>query len=297
MHAKGYFFNKGELSTIIIGAQTARKPPSPATKSGMCYFIPMPAARCSNPHAENSRTFGPTQPQRGLTATWINEYDRYITKKEPLKPAVRSTFKSGQTVVSTDGESTITPNSMQQHALEALEVLHDRNEQKALLISATGTGKTYLSAFDVLATKPQRVLFLAHRMRILDASRKSFETVLGNRYTYETYGAGSAKPKAQCTFAMVEALRRHIDESSLRFRLHHYRRSPSKRSRRLSSHNGSFQTRFLPRHDGNSRKNRRLRCVQPIQPCHRLSYYFARRTGKRYAVAFPLLRHRRPANR
>ena len=58
----------------------------------------------------------------GLTATWINEYDRYITKKEPLKPAVRSTFKSGQTVVSTDGESTITPNSMQQHALEALEV-------------------------------------------------------------------------------------------------------------------------------------------------------------------------------
>ena len=85
-------------------------------------------------------------------------------------------------------------------------------EPRALLISATGTGKTYLSAFDVLATKPQRVLFVAHRMRILNASKKSFETVLGDRYTYETYGSGSAKPTAQCTFAMVETLKRHLVE-------------------------------------------------------------------------------------
>lgn len=212
MHAKGYFFNKGELSTIIIGSSNCTQTALTCNKEWNVLFHSYASGEMLKSACREFENLWTDPATTGLTATWINEYDRYITKKEPLKPAVRSTFKSGQTVVSTDGESTITPNSMQQHALEALEVLHDRNEQKALLISATGTGKTYLSAFDVLATKPQRVLFLAHRMRILDASRKSFETVLGNRYTYETYGAGSAKPKAQCTFAMVEALRRHIDE-------------------------------------------------------------------------------------
>lgn len=38
---------------------------------------------------------------------------------------------------------------MQQEALTALAKLQQDNKHKALLISATGTGKTYLSAFAV----------------------------------------------------------------------------------------------------------------------------------------------------
>ena len=60
---------------------------------------------------------------------------------------------------------------MQALALDALEVLHGRKERRALLVSATGTGKTYLSALDVRAVRPRRVLFVAHRHRILEASQ------------------------------------------------------------------------------------------------------------------------------
>ena len=44
---------------------------------------------------------------------------------------------------------TLKPNSMQKNALENLRALREAKVDKALLISATATGKTYLSAFDV----------------------------------------------------------------------------------------------------------------------------------------------------
>ena len=43
----------------------------------------------------------------------------------------------------------IEPNKMQVRALKNLDELRKKGEEKALLISATGTGKTFLAAFDV----------------------------------------------------------------------------------------------------------------------------------------------------
>ena len=49
---------------------------------------------------------------------------------------------------------------MQVEALKSLSTLRQEGKNKAILISATGTGKTYLSAFDVEAFKPRRFLFI-----------------------------------------------------------------------------------------------------------------------------------------
>ena len=46
---------------------------------------------------------------------------------------------------------------MQEEALKSLKNLRDNNKDKALLISATGTGKTFLSAFDVKRFKPKKL--------------------------------------------------------------------------------------------------------------------------------------------
>lgn len=210
MHAKGYFFNKGELSTVIIGSSNCTQTALTCNKEWNVLFHSYANGEMLKSACKEFESLWSDAATTNLTEAWIGEYERYNAKEDAPKSTRRSTFKAGQTVLGADGESTVVPNIMQQHALEALDELHYREEPRALLISATGTGKTYLSAFDVLATKPQRVLFVAHRMRILDASKKSFETVLGDRYTYETYGSGSAKPTAQCTFAMVETLKRHL---------------------------------------------------------------------------------------
>ncbi|NQL62160.1 DEAD/DEAH box helicase [Streptococcus suis] len=76
-------------------------------------------------------------------------------------------------------QETIRPNKMQEQALEGLATVRKNGAQKALVISATGTGKTYLSAFDVKQYNPDRMLFIVHREQILQKSLKDFQKVLG----------------------------------------------------------------------------------------------------------------------
>ena len=72
----------------------------------------------------------------------------------------------------------IEPNKMQKEALKGLQAIRDSGKKKALVISATGTGKTYLSAFDVQQFEAKRMLFIVHREQILQKSLKDFQKVL-----------------------------------------------------------------------------------------------------------------------
>jgi len=71
----------------------------------------------------------------------------------------------------------IKPNSMQIEALDGIEAIRKENADRALIISATGTGKTYLSAFDVQRENPNKFLFLIHREIIASKSKESYEQV------------------------------------------------------------------------------------------------------------------------
>ena len=149
-----------------------------------------------------------------LTNEWIESYRAYRAESTPAKTVHLAPFKNKEPFPNSEKYSKIIePNKMQEKALEALSVLHDRDESRALLVSATGTGKTYLSAFEIAAVKPVRVLFLAHRQRILDASRRSYERLLGDAYSYAIYepGCGQAH-NTTCLFAMCSTLCRHLDE-------------------------------------------------------------------------------------
>ena len=64
----------------------------------------------------------------------------------------------------------LTPNVMQEDFLKNLRDLIKRGESRAILVSATGTGKTYASAFAVKDFRPKRFLFLVHREQIAKQS-------------------------------------------------------------------------------------------------------------------------------
>jgi superfamily II DNA or RNA helicase len=66
---------------------------------------------------------------------------------------------------------------MQLEALLNLEKLRTKQKSKALIISATGTGKTYLSAFDVKAFKPKKLLFVVHRLNIAKKALETFSKI------------------------------------------------------------------------------------------------------------------------
>lgn len=60
----------------------------------------------------------------------------------------------------------ILPNKMQKAALNNLTALVNEDAKRALVVSATGTGKTYLGAFAVREYQPKKFLYLVHREQI-----------------------------------------------------------------------------------------------------------------------------------
>ena len=58
---------------------------------------------------------------------------------------------------------------MQEAALEGLRNIREQGKDRALVISATGTGKTFLSAFDVKQYNPER--HVIHRSSRTDSQK------------------------------------------------------------------------------------------------------------------------------
>jgi superfamily II DNA or RNA helicase len=114
----------------------------------------------------------------------------------------------------TNVEEAITPNTMQLEALENLENLRSENKTKALIISATGTGKTYLSAFDVKAFQPKRILFVVHRLNIAKKALITFKKVFGSSKSFGVYSGNSKDLKADFIFSTVQTISRvdHLNQ-------------------------------------------------------------------------------------
>ncbi len=73
-------------------------------------------------------------------------------------------------------ETIIEPNYLQQAVLKELTYRRQQGWRKGVVILPTGTGKTYLSAFDTLNAKG-RVLFIVHKLDILSQSKESYERI------------------------------------------------------------------------------------------------------------------------
>ncbi|WP_188455684.1 DEAD/DEAH box helicase family protein [Virgibacillus oceani] len=68
------------------------------------------------------------------------------------------------------------PRQAQTEALAALQSTIAEEYKKAMVVMATGLGKTYLAAF--FAQQYKKILFIAHREEILIQAKKSFELIL-----------------------------------------------------------------------------------------------------------------------
>ena len=135
-----------------------------------------------------------------LTAQWVDDYSKVWSATS--KEIVQTKVEEDQAVY-----SIIRPNSMQQVALENLTKLRDEGKRKGLVISATGTGKTYLSAFDVRNAEPTKMLFIVHREQILKSARDTFKKVLGG--PDEDFGILSGNSKdisAKYLFATIQTI-------------------------------------------------------------------------------------------
>ena len=89
-------------------------------------------------------------------------------------------------------EQKIKPNYMQRKALKELNRNRAIGVNRALVVSATGSGKTYLAAFDALNFAPNRLLYVVHEGSILRKSLETFQEVFGSLKACGMY-TGEAK--------------------------------------------------------------------------------------------------------
>ncbi|KYD30071.1 hypothetical protein B4110_2224 [Parageobacillus toebii] len=98
---------------------------------------------------------------------------------------------------------TIRPRFAQVEALERLEATYEEGYDKAMVVMATGLGKTYLAAF--FARRFQKVLFIAHREEILRQAKRSFQRVIPNK-TFGIYDRNKKDKDADIIFASIFTL-------------------------------------------------------------------------------------------
>ncbi|NLW10773.1 MAG: DUF3427 domain-containing protein [Clostridiaceae bacterium] len=73
----------------------------------------------------------------------------------------------------------IKPNFMQRNALKELNRYRTMGIFRAIMICSSGSGKTFLSAFDALNFNPKRLLYIVHESSILKKSMETFQIVFG----------------------------------------------------------------------------------------------------------------------
>jgi len=168
-HAKGYVFTQGDSLSAIVGSSNFTRDALKTNKEWNLRFSALPEGDITYQlqdaiNQQRSESFP-------LTEAWIDEYER--TRQPRVSPATVVELEEGTAPV-----GRIEPNSMQQEALEEIRKVRTSGENRALVVSATGTGKTILAALATREIDPGRMLFIVHREQILNKAMSEFKMVL-----------------------------------------------------------------------------------------------------------------------
>ena len=194
-HTKGYIFRCGECFDVIIGS-------SNITQDALMKNQEWNLKVSSSSHGELVHDIfeefnGMWQVSTKLTAEWISRYQEFYQNIRAVNRRLMNYSSS---------DFVIRPNLMQEEALANLSELRMQGKRKALLISATGTGKTYLSAFDVRQYNPSRMLFIVHREQIARSAMESFKKIFGDSHTYGILSGSSKNYEADFMFGTMQTI-------------------------------------------------------------------------------------------
>ena len=100
----------------------------------------------------------------------------------------------------------LAPNIMQEEFIDNLRDLIKSGEKRAILVSATGTGKTYASAFAVRDFKPKRFLFLVHREQIAKQALEAFKNVFNDHENFGLVSGNSKQFDKNYVFSTIQTM-------------------------------------------------------------------------------------------
>lgn len=198
-HTKGYIFRKNEVYRIILGS-------SNMTSAALTSNIEWNTKIISTTQGEIA-----TEIVKEFNKLWNSDYaldfdtfyETYKVRYEIIKHQKEEAQKD---IIPSFEKYTLKPNSMQEEFIVNLRRIIEKGEKRALLISATGTGKTYASAFAMRELGYKKVLFLVHREQILKQAERSYKNVLGKDVTTGLLTGNHKDMRADYLFSTVQTM-------------------------------------------------------------------------------------------
>ena len=185
-HPKAYIFHNNEENEIYIGS-------SNLSKSALTTAIEWNYHFTRNDNPNDFDTF---------KNNFNNLFDNHsVEVTDDILANYSKNYKKPKFISETN--ELFKPNSVQIEALYALKNTREEGFDKALVVAATGTGKTYLAAFDSL--KYKKILFVAHRQEILKQAEKTFKNIHKDKSTGFFYGE-KKDLNTDITFALIQTL-------------------------------------------------------------------------------------------
>lgn len=184
LHAKAYvFYRESGYSVAYIGSSNLSRA---AIVSGLEWNVKVTGQDLPETLRKIEATF---------TGYWNSSEFEFYDKNHPER--LRDALAKEDSTSEVDGLShlfDIKPYTFQQEILDSLEAERTvRGHYRNLVVAATGTGKTVISAFDYLRFrnrnrgKSSNLLFIAHREEILKQSLSCFRGVLKDPNFGELY--------------------------------------------------------------------------------------------------------------
>lgn len=211
LHAKAYLFQRNTgFHTAYIGSSNFSRS---ALTDGLEWNLKVTTKEISHIIGRFQQTFN---------AYWESgdfELFNPDIHEEKLKTALKRANSNIQ-ITGPNSYFDVKPYPFQLEILEKLEVertIHNRNRN--LVVAATGTGKTVISAFDYKrfkdANKTAKLLFIAHRKEILMQAMGTFSGILKDNNFGELWLDGYVPEKNEYLFSSVQTLNNNLEGLNL----------------------------------------------------------------------------------
>lgn len=211
LHAKAYLFERNTgFHTAYIGSSNFSRS---ALTDGLEWNLKVTTKEVGHIIDKFKKTF---------EAYWQNAdfelYDQNIHSEKLVNALKQGRFS--KEYVFTTSYFDIKPFTYQNEILEKLEVertVHSR--YRNLLVAATGTGKTVISAFDYKnfrnINKSSKLLFVAHRKEILQQAKATFQGVLKDNNFGDLWVDGIEPNSNEYLFVSVQTLNNRLKDLKL----------------------------------------------------------------------------------
>ncbi|WP_210471748.1 DUF3427 domain-containing protein [Sporosarcina sp. 6E9] len=177
-HTKAYLFKrKSNQNTVIIGSSNISHS---ALINGHELNVKIPHTQHMPAYEQTMEFFNKMWTNEKAiypSEEFLQQYEQHQKTETKLLPSF--TFEREAPYLE---HTDIQPNEMQKEALKNLIFTRKNGHTKGVIIAATGTGKTYLSAFDVQQFQPERLLFIAHREELLDSAIKTYSSLFKDEF-------------------------------------------------------------------------------------------------------------------